>query len=169
MTKSKLIRIILILLLVLWITVIFVMSSQPAAESSKTSSKFVIKIIDVIYRDFENFSAKRQANITNIITLLVRKSAHFLEYFILGLLSAGVATTYKDKKHSLNFVWAALFCVVYAISDELHQYFVPGRACRLLDVCIDSMGSIFAVAFIALLTFAIRYKTGETNAQKEIN
>lgn len=36
---------------------------------------------------------------------------------------------------------AELFCALYACSDELHQYFVPGRSCRFFDVCVDSAGA----------------------------
>ena len=36
-----------------------------------------------------------------------------------------------------------VICFLYALSDEIHQYFVPGRACRILDVLIDTSGSLF--------------------------
>ena len=36
-----------------------------------------------------------------------------------------------------------LICFLYAVSDEIHQSFVPGRACRLLDILIDTSGSAF--------------------------
>lgn len=52
--------------------------------------------------------------------------------------------TKEQNKH--NFMWrfllrAELFCALYACSDELHQYFVPGRSCRFFDVCVDSTGA----------------------------
>ena len=37
---------------------------------------------------------------------------------------------------------AVIFCVCYAMTDELHQYFVPGRSCRLFDVGVDSLASL---------------------------
>lgn len=43
---------------------------------------------------------------------------------------------------------AEVFCALYACSDELHQYFVPGRSCRFFDVCVDSAG-----AFCGALVF----------------
>ncbi len=170
MKKIISIRAVLILLLLLWATLIFVMSSQPAVKSSQTSNKFVLKIIDVIYRDFQTFSKQQQTSITDTFTFIVRKAAHFLEYFVLGLLSSGVAITYSAKKHRLCFVVATIFCVIYAIGDEVHQCFVPGRACRFLDMCIDSAGSIFAVIFIALITSVYKRRNlGEINEKKEIN
>lgn len=41
------------------------------------------------------------------------------------------------------FLRAEVFCALYACSDELHQYFVPGRSCRFFDVCVDSTGAFF--------------------------
>lgn len=35
--------------------------------------------------------------------------------------------------------------ILYAASDELHQYFVPGRACQLRDVVIDGLGVLIGV------------------------
>ena len=45
------------------------------------------------------------------------------------------------------------FSAVYAISDEVHQLFVPGRACMPLDVLIDASG---ALAGIAIFAFSIK-------------
>ena len=43
-----------------------------------------------------------------------------------------------------NFILRAeIFCAFYACTDELHQYFVPGRSCRFFDVCVDSTGAFF--------------------------
>ncbi len=46
---------------------------------------------------------------------------------------------------------SVLFCILYAASDELHQYFVPGRACRLFDVGVDTAGILFGT-FLFWLT-----------------
>lgn len=159
------IRIVSSILLIVWMSVIFIMSAQPANESSKVSGGFVCKIIDVLFSDFENFSAERQSNITHTITFLVRKTAHFLEYFILGILSATTAFTYKQNKFYFKIFGAILFSILYAVSDEVHQYFVPGRACRLLDIGIDSAGSICAVLLVIFIISAKnRHKSGELNA-----
>lgn len=48
----------------------------------------------------------------------------------------------KNKK---IFLITILICFLYAVSDEIHQYFVPGRACRIFDVTIDTLGSSFFI------------------------
>lgn len=50
---------------------------------------------------------------------------------------------------SYAIAWA--FSVAYAASDEIHQLFVPGRACMPLDVLIDSSGALAGVAIFALV------------------
>ncbi len=57
---------------------------------------------------------------------------------------------------------AEIFCVLYACSDELHQYFVPGRSCKFFDVCVDSSGAFFG----ALLFWGIFY-LGEQKRERK--
>ena len=49
------------------------------------------------------------------------------------------------RKENKNFIFLAiLFAVFYGVSDELHQFFVPGRHSSLFDVFLDSVGIVFA-------------------------
>ncbi len=73
---------------------------------------------------------------SQVIDFALKKIAHFIEYFILGIL------TYRATN---NILVSIGFCVLYAISDEFHQSFIPGREPRVRDVIIDSFGSITAV------------------------
>ena len=72
---------------------------------------------------------------------------------ILGILASGLILYYGNinKKYLLAF----LICVIYAISDEIHQLFVPGRAGQVRDVLIDSAGSLLGIiivmAFVKIL------------------
>jgi VanZ family protein len=81
---------------------------------------------------------------------LLRKIAHIAEYFVLAFL------LYRAFKGSFNmdflrlFMYPALFAFLYAVSDEIHQYFVLGRNCSLQDVLVDSAGIIGFYAIINL-------------------
>lgn len=70
---------------------------------------------------------------------LLRKIAHFTEFGILSILffRAIIQTTNRAP-----IFWSNFFSIVYAILDEFHQYFVPGRYTNLIDVIIDSLGAI---------------------------
>ncbi|VVB78770.1 VanZ like family protein [uncultured archaeon] len=50
-----------------------------------------------------------------------------------------------NNKRTIHLIsLAILLCVSYAITDEIHQFFVPGRHTALRDVLIDSIGILFA-------------------------
>ena len=75
--------------------------------------------------------------------LVLRKLAHTAEYAVLGLLLF----------RALENAWAAfLLGAAYAVTDELHQAFVPGRQGAPLDVAIDAAG----VAVGVLLALRLR-------------
>ena len=77
---------------------------------------------------------------------LLRKIAHVTEFFILSyLLYRAFATSFSLKRTAL-FLCRGL-CLLYAISDELHQSFVPTRSPAFIDVMIDSLGFFAFLAY----------------------
>ena len=123
-----------IILVIIWMTFIFIMSSFNSTESSNQSS-FIVDIIT-------NF-----IKISNVelLTLIIRKLAHFTEYFILGMLVYNMTTSYNKKRHL-----AIIICFMYALSDEIHQLFVPGRSCQILDMTIDILGATSGIYLLLL-------------------
>jgi VanZ family protein len=72
----------------------------------------------------------------------LRKIAHITEYFIFTfLLHRAFSGSFHMNVFRL-FMYPAAFSLLYAISDEIHQYFVLGRCCSIQDVLIDSIGII---------------------------
>ena len=67
-----------------------------------------------------------------------------------------------DKR---TYIFAVILCVLYSISDEVHQYFVPGRSCELRDILIDISGCILAVLIIKLWRYCYAKRT--TNNEKD--
>ncbi len=66
---------------------------------------------------------------------------HFFAFFFLAFFLLPALVKGKNKK--LIFL-AAVIAILYSISDEFHQLFVPGRYCTLSDVMINSFGILFA-------------------------
>jgi VanZ family protein len=62
--------------------------------------------------------------------------AHFMEYAVLGLLIAVSLGVRKDR-----IILVILLSSLYGVSDELHQFFVPGRVASIHDVATDFLGS----------------------------
>lgn len=82
-----------------------------------------------------------------------RKLAHATEFGILNLLLWRALYGYSQSFKKALF-WSLILTVLYAVSDELHQYFVPSREARWQDVAQDSFGAV-GVGFVLLFA---RYK-----------
>ena len=135
-------------LVVLWMCVIFAFSSQEATVSKKTSGKTLIKIASTISKDFKKLPPKKQIKKVEPYQKAIRKVAHFTEYAILGILSYIAFLLHKKKKLVLS---ATTLCFIYAITDEIHQLFVKGRACRWYDVAIDTAGAFAGIMVLILI------------------
>lgn len=68
----------------------------------------------------------------------IKKLAHVIEYAFLYFLLFRMISTFALPRTS--FIGAAALAILFAISDEYHQTFVPLREGRLRDVVIDSLG-----------------------------
>lgn len=142
-----------------WMVVIFLFSAQNDTQSGDTSGAVVRWLMRLFYRGFEDFSQARQLAVMDSWHLIIRKGAHFTEYAILGALVAN-ALGRTWLRAGLRWMFPVAASALYAMTDELHQYFVPGRACRFLDVCIDTAGAAFGTALFGLLAFLLtrRYR-----------
>lgn len=78
--------------------------------------------------------------------LILRKIAHVAVFGILFLLLYGALR--RSVKHQTALLWAAVFTVLYAVSDEVHQSFVVDRHGSVLDVGIDSIGILIAAVVL---------------------
>lgn len=114
-----------ILASVILMLLIFLLSACDATLSSMQS--------DIIVNYINNFII--------VNSFLIRKLAHFLLFFLLEML---VYFSIRSIKYSFIFV------SLYAVLDEVHQYFVPGRSCELRDMIIDISGCVLAIIIIRL-------------------
>jgi VanZ family protein len=118
-----------------WGTIIFTLSTS-AFSASNTA-----KTIDPILRWL--LPGMTAASI-DVAHTMIRKSAHFMEYGVLFWLL--VRGPMSDRPYS-----ALMLCVAYALLDEGHQSFVPGRTASLYDVALDSTGALFSHYLIAAI------------------
>ncbi len=128
-------------LLIIWMIVIFFFSHQPSIKSSGVSNK-VLEIIDTIIPFSLNYEWS---------SFVIRKLAHFTEYAILGILMIRLVNVYLKKEK--NAIYFAIFCCfLYAISDEIHQLFIVGRNGNVVDVLIDTCGSMFGIFLLLIIS-----------------
>ena len=116
-----------------WMAVIFLLSSEGHDASSGRSDE-IVRVLQGIGLGWQ----------TDLLTFLTRKAAHTVAYMVLGGLAYNVL-----RQYAVATRWRVLgsmaVVVLYAVSDELHQLYVPGRSGELRDVAIDSVAGCVAV------------------------
>ena len=133
-------------LLVSWMILIFYMSNQPADISNKQS--------DLIIKLFYYIGIDLNSSLGEITSFVIRKAAHFTVYFILYCLTINVLKFYFNIKKAA--IYSLLIVLGYAISDEIHQYFIPGRDMAIRDVIIDFSGGILGF-IINIIIYKIKF------------
>ncbi len=114
-------------LALVWMAVIFAFSSQ--ANSGAYTEAYL-----------------QEANVP------VRKLAHMFEFAVLAVLyqtalARSIAKTNEQSKIKFKHYWLAFsLAVLYALSDEWHQSFVPGRSSSLLDSGVDALGALIGLS-----------------------
>lgn len=97
----------------------------------------------------------------------VRKYAHMFEYALLGISSMLFFSELffrRTQPAACSAVISYIFCFIYALSDELHQYFVPGRSAEFSDVLVDSIGFTAGIMLTAAICLIV-----EHNRRRAVN
>lgn len=87
------------------------------------------------------------------------KMVHFVAYFGLGVLF-NLTLLFQNKYPLLkrnSYFFTVLIGTIYAILDELHQLFIPGRFGDVMDVLADFTGLVAAVIFVYLIVKLTRF------------
>ncbi len=131
MTKSRKIYVAVAWVLVaICMGIIFYLSAQNGEESSDLSGSFVTALLEFFH--------------LNMDEELLRTIAHCLEFTGLSLLIFNAV--YSTWEIKLTPVIAFCGTVAYAITDEIHQIFVPERAFQISDILVDSTGALIGVS-----------------------
>ena len=143
MKKKILLRIILLILILIWMYIVFGFSKHTGETSSSLSSRIA------------NFFTKDE-NIVRIIEPIIRKIAHLSEYALGGFLIYGFFLTFEITSKK-QIIISILLGIIYAITDEIHQLFVPGRSGQVKDVYIDSLGVILGVCVLLFIVKIVQF------------
>ena len=134
---------------------IFLFSAKTAVESDGTSFPIAETILNWYQSIFGNLGEEAYIAALRVANVLVRKVAHITEFGVLA-----VCTSYYFHVCRLRgrrgMGCAVALSVAYAITDEIHQLFVPGRSGRVTDVLIDSIGCLLGVLFFSFLQYVIK-------------
>lgn len=134
-----------IFLLIIWMIVIFWLSNDSGEASNHKSDFIAHTIYEIIYKISGNSMTDAELeSMSSNLSFAIRKTAHFTEYLILGLLMFSVFKDYFPISQKLLFILITL-CFIYACTDEFHQLFIAERSGQFTDVLIDSIGSAIGI------------------------
>ncbi len=152
------IKIIKFILIILCMTFIFSLSADSGEVSEKKSDSVIVKFTEtILHRKLTEVEKEKYIERS---VKVVRKTAHFTLYFILGLLIISFLKEFGLSKKSI--IISIIVVLLYACSDEIHQTFVAGRSGEVLDVLIDTVGGSLATILYYLI-----YKRRRFNEQEK--
>lgn len=144
----------------------FYFSSQSGYESHRLSKSIARYVRDLspLLTEF------KQSDLGKDIAFeqLLRKGAHFVEYFILAALVCVLLLHLKIREGRARMA-AVIVCTAYSFFDELHQGFIQGRTSLLTDIFIDISGSIAAVLFIRYFIRKKKTSTRQDSIKQAVN
>lgn len=116
------------LLVIMWLSIIFLFSNQNGQISTNLTNNILDKVLWFINND--------------AAFMIIRKLAHLTEYFILGILVYNLLIEFSSQK---ILTCSYLICLICSCMDEIHQLFISGRSANIFDVLIDFVGSILGI------------------------
>lgn len=146
--RKKYVLILLIILTLAWVAFIFSNSLNNGEDSSRQSGRVVQAILKIA-----DFLGIKIGN-TALLSHIVRKSAHFLEFALLGALSFFTLGS-MNLGRIAQIYFGTSFCLLIAACDEYIQTFSIGRSGQVGDVFLDLSGSVTAIALCFLVVFLV--------------
>lgn len=126
---------------ILWCGVIYYISADPVFTGESTAH---------IIQEAAPAPVSSRPGMVRVLNLVLRKSGHALGFGVLGALSFAAVSSWPRPRRAA--VWAWAMASLYAVTDEWHQTFVPGRTGSIQDVLLDAAGAAVGVALAAWVT-----------------
>ena len=146
--------------------VIFFFSSQNGESSGSISDEIALFALGIFYPEYFALPVEEAAVVFDTCCYIVRKCAHFVIYFCLGaplMVAFYNMPLWQEDSNKIRAFRsmgnAAAVGIIYAISDEFHQFFIVERSGQILDVGIDSLGVIAGLFIAAAVLHIIDRKT----------
>lgn len=155
--QKNVLRGILIVLVLCTFYIIFGFSSQDGEKSGGISKRITDFILEKSSK-YNSLEISEQEQVNKRTERVIRKIAHFSIYTLVGFLVMALLSTYENIKRKNQIYISTMLGILYAISDEIHQSFTPGRGPKITDVFIDSLGVFFGIIVILLIVEIINIK-----------
>ena len=156
-------RVILLVLIFLNLGVIFFFSHQTSEVSGKLSSGITSQI-KVHTPHYAEKTQAQQKVVHTQVQYAIRGLAHGCLFFSLGVLSLLLWKTFSCKWYVM-IMSNVLLGFLVALSDEIHQLFVPGRSFGWDDILYDSIGFLTGMVIVMLFTLINRLYKKRTESK----
>ena len=134
--------------------IIFSFSAVPATASTKQSKGLTYNVIKLL--NGNKLTEKELVKLTKRVNPVIRKIAHFSIYMIFAIFTymfieeLNIKSKSEKERLRKNIIYTCIFCIIYAIFDEIHQIYVPGRTGKVIDVIIDTLGACTGITIILI-------------------
>ena len=143
---NKIVKVFMIILTAGYIVFILSNSLKPASVSGANSQS----IVGVINSFFKSL------NLNIVLTNhIIRKTAHFAEFFLLGIITTSAFRVFTKTPYK-NIFTILFIGLATAVSDETVQIFVDGRSCQFTDWALDTAGIVTGAIIFLILNLIIR-------------
>ena len=149
-----------ILLCIFWMGFIFYMSSNNGQISHEESTKVVNFIQDKTITKNSNVNKDTVNELkvkANKLDYIIRKNAHGFMYMVLAFLVGSILFIF-NKRGADAIIYILFICLLYALTDEFHQSFIPGRTSLVSDVLVDFGGALIGLIFFYIAYYKIVHK-----------
>lgn len=150
-----------------WCGMLFFLFGQPSEVSVRES----MSIVNVLMRGLDSVRGKGGqvdvAALTQLLLVIVRKSAHAVAFIVQGLLLGGALLT-NPKPLKRSCAWATAGCALIGVLNELHQSIVPGRECKFTDMLINAAGGAIGVLLALLLLRWMLHRRAQSPGQNSM-
>ncbi|SMC23251.1 VanZ like family protein [Clostridium acidisoli DSM 12555] len=149
-------KIIILLVCLVWFGFIFYNSTKPGDVSNAKSYSLLNKI-RTEYRQLDGEEKKQYNELPKSareekLNLIIRKNAHAFEYCVLAVIVSLILFQFGLKGKGA-VIYIMFICLFYAVLDEFHQIYVPGRTSSVRDVLIDFVGSLIGICVYYLVYY----------------
>lgn len=103
----------------------------------------------------------RLASIRMWVGTNVRRVAHTVEFFFVGLFASVIVVCFSRRPWSVcsRCVPVLLFCAACSVGDQVHKIFVPGRHFDMIDLGFDAAGYVTAMLLVLLVAAWVHHAT----------
>lgn len=157
-TSLNILAVVLVVFIIANLVFIWVNSAKVASRSNKASTKLAETIVKKTTKNYSSLSKTEQQKKISATNNKIRSFAHFAEFVPLGFFMLFLMLNFFCSKGRYKLLFkcillSLIICMITALSDEIHQIFIKGRAFEVKDIFVDTSGSLLGIMFASFICY----------------